>query len=632
MSRQRSAGKKRPGLPGVRRPEATARHLAGSTLAHAQETRSKLRQRLLALLPLLLIVIVALAAYANAWPNALVHDDKFYAGSERFEELSNIPRYFTENAWASSGLQEPLYRPLLLVSVTLDARAHGDWVAGYHLSNMAMHALVCILVFGFLLQLLRMTHGESRTNSHVALLTTLIFAVHPVYAEVVNSIFNRSEMLVALGGLAGLLWFLRYMNAKPAIAWAGLGLAYLLALFCRESAITLPGVAAMLLLILAQGNWRARVKQCLPVLWLLLPLAIYVFLRAQALAPVELDGVAAKSRGIRGTPAVGVMLDTLHIPGITRLMHIVGLWYESIKIMVWPSQVSVLHDDISRFARNAGLVLHLALILLAFYQLKRKQYGLVMGLAFFYIALLPASRLIGDLKWMPHLAERYLYFPSIGLAIALAFGLRLLARRFNMIALTSAVVLVLIVLTPMTWARNAVWASDVQLFESEYRNGNRSYTILVWLTAAHLKNSDTQRVVEICDRYVRVQKRVAKLSTHCAVAYSQLGRLAEAERAYLFGTTQKAVRAIAHANLARFYLDQGRWSDAKKHFEMAVKAERLPANRAFRKGHMLVRLYPRDREKLLEAKALFEEALAIQPSFAPARQWLARVNRVLGMR
>jgi hypothetical protein len=47
---------------------------------------------------------------------------------------------------------------------------------------------------------------------------------------------------------------------------------------------------------------------------------------------------------------------------------------------------------------------------------------------------------------------------------------------------------------------------------------------------------------------------------------------------------------------------------------------------------MLVRLYPRDRAKLLEAKALFEESLAIQPSFAPARQWLSRVNRALGMR
>ncbi len=317
-------------------------------------------------------------------------------------------------------------------------------------------------------QLLRMAHGESRTNSHVALLVALVFAVHPVYTEVVNSVFNRSEMLVALGGLAGLWWFLRHMNAKPALAWSGLGLAYSLVLFCKESAIALPGLAAMLVLFLAPGNWRARARQCLPVFWLLLPLALYLGLRAQALAPVGLEGVAEKA------PAMGVMLDTLDIPGTKRLMYVAGLWYESIKAMVWPSQLRLLHDDISGFARNIGLALHLALIPLVFRQLRRRQYGLVMGLAFFYIALLPASRIIGDPRLLPLMAERFLYFPSIGLAIALAFGLRFLAQRFNMPALASAVALVLIVLTPITWARNAVWASDVQLFESEYGNGNHS--------------------------------------------------------------------------------------------------------------------------------------------------------------
>jgi hypothetical protein len=150
---------------------------------------------------------VALAAYWNAWPNTLVHDDKFYAGSERFTALSNIPRYFTENAWATSGINEPLYRPLLLVTITLDARAYGDWVAGYHLSNIVLHALVCVLLFGFLRQLLRMHHGPTPTDSPAALAVALIFAVHPVYTEVVNSVFNRSEMLVALVGLTGLAWF-----------------------------------------------------------------------------------------------------------------------------------------------------------------------------------------------------------------------------------------------------------------------------------------------------------------------------------------------------------------------------------------------------------------------------------------
>lgn len=610
---------------------ATPRYDSATALAQSSLRQTKWRRYILALSPPLLIIMVVFAAYANAWPNTLVHDDKFYRGSERFTELSNIPRYFTENAWASSGVSENLYRPLLLVSVTLDARLYGDWVAGYHLSNIALHGLVTILLFGLLAQILRMSNGDSRTDVPVALLAALIFAVHPVYAEAVNSIFNRSEMLVALTGLAGLLWLLQHLTSKPAVAWSGLGVAYLLALLCKESAMALPALAVLLVWVLTPGNWRVRLQKCLPVLWLLIPLVLYLGLRVQALAPVGAEGVAAEGSGA-GIAGMDVMLDKLEAPGGQRLMNVAGLYYESFKIMLWPAALSIKHGAISLFSRYAGIALNLALVSFAIYELKRKRHGLFLGLSFFYIALLPSSRIIGDPGILPHLAERYLYFPSVGLAILLAFGLRYLARRFDVLLPASVVVLLMMVLTPITWARNAVWASEVQLFESEYSQGNYISSVLVWLTGAHLRDSGTGRVADICDRHIKIQERNAKLSTNCAVAYKRLGRLDEAERAYLFGAEHKSTGAIAHANLGRFYLDQDRWSEAKKHFEMAVEAESLPANRAFRKGHMLVRLYPSDRQKLLEAKALFEEALELQPSLAPARQWLARVNQALGVR
>jgi tetratricopeptide (TPR) repeat protein len=308
--------------------------------------------------------------------------------------------------------------------------------------------------------------------------------------------------------------------------------------------------------------------------------------------------------------------------------------------MVWPVPLSVKHAPPGPWAGGAGLALHLALVPLVIYQLRHRRYGLILGLVFFHIALLPASRIIGDPDTYPHLAERYLYFPSVGAAIALAFGLAAAARRVDSRWLTAIASGVALALAPITFARNAVWSSDLKLFESEYRNGNASYQVLVWLTAAHLQQRGYERTAELCDRHLGHQERrkernqvsAGKLSTHCAVAYSQLGRHEEAERAYLFGTRDREVRAMAHANLARYYLDRGRWQDARKHFEAAIAAETLPANKAYRRGHMLVRLYPRDRQKLLEAKAQFELALELQPAFGPARQWLSQVNRILGVR
>lgn len=41
------------------------------------------------------------------------------------------------------------------------------------------------------------------------------------------------------------------------------------------------------------------------------------------------------------------------------------------------------------------------------------------GIAFFYVALLPSTRLFGD---PAVLAERFVYLPSLGVAVALAFA------------------------------------------------------------------------------------------------------------------------------------------------------------------------------------------------------------------
>ena len=127
-------------------------------------------------------------------------------------------------------------------------------------------------------------------------------------------------------------------------------------------------------------------------------------------------------------------------------------------------------------------MLQLALVIMAIVGFRQKRYGLIAGLAFFYIAMLPASRIIGETGANPHLAERYIYLPSVGLAIVLAFGLKWLTQRFNLRTAIAPVLMALVILTPVTWARNAEWASDVLLYESDYRQGiNRDGFCIYWL-------------------------------------------------------------------------------------------------------------------------------------------------------
>jgi hypothetical protein len=74
-----------------------------------------------------------------------------------------------------------------------------------------------------------------------------------------------------------------------------LAITYFLAMLCRETALIIPGLAVILILMVKPGELATRVRKCLPVLWLLLPLALYLFLRANAVANPEITvpGLAA---------------------------------------------------------------------------------------------------------------------------------------------------------------------------------------------------------------------------------------------------------------------------------------------------------------------------------------------------
>ena len=683
-------------------------------------------------LPLLLLVLVTLAAYVNAWPDSLTFDDKAFAASERFSglSLSDILGFFTEDLWAASGASTGLYRPLLLVTIAMDAYFYGSWAAGYHLSNILLHLLVTLLVFGFIRHLLLVSGGQSPLSDHIAILTAAVFGVHPIHTEVVNSIFNRSGMLVSLGVIGGLWWFLRNLETQPLKAWGGLATIYLLVLFSKESGAILPALAVAMLWIFTPGTWRCHLRKSIPVLWLLIPLGIYVGLRANALdAPSLLDaldvptltdardapgppdvlkvpGVSdaldvnglSDARDVSGLPdardAPGPP-DVLKVPGVSDALDVNGLsdardvsglpdardapgapdaagtpetkqitsvvdsrsyfdwepllsmvdsilyfrwdrlllatrvWFESLKIIVWPHPLQLYHSGYSTEAWIAQ-VLQLALVIMAIVGFRQKRYGLIAGLAFFYIAVLPASRIIGTTGGNPHLAERYIYLASVGLAIALAFGLKWLAQRFNLRTAIAPVLMALVILTPITWARNAEWASDVLLYESDYRQGNQRGEILYLLVGAHVREKNYSRATEICDKHAGEMKKMAQFSNRCGLAYGQIGRFDDAEHSFLLALKKQKLVASIHTNLASMYLHLGRRSDAQKHFELAVTTEEYPAGREYRKSYMLMKLYPSDRAKLLEAKTHLEHALQLQPQFVSAHQLLQQLNNLLG--
>ena len=90
-------------------------------------------------------------------------------------DLANVPLFFLEDLWASSGVSgghaSGYYRPLMLLSLAVDRALWGLSPAGHHLHSVAWH----LAASGVLLVLLRRL-----VPPLPALLGTGVFALHPL--------------------------------------------------------------------------------------------------------------------------------------------------------------------------------------------------------------------------------------------------------------------------------------------------------------------------------------------------------------------------------------------------------------------------------------------------------------------
>jgi tetratricopeptide (TPR) repeat protein len=589
-------------------------------------------------LSFLIIALVACIAYANALPNKLTLDDKIFSSESRqtINSISELDEAFTSDIWASMGRENGLYRPFLLLSVSFDALLFGDWYVGFHISNILLHVFVCLAVFGLIRYLLTVAHGiVTPAVNYAALLSALIFAVHPIHAEVVNSVFNRSDMLVTLGIVGGLWWFLPARESKPLKAWIVIFVLSLAVLLCKETGIALPPLAVLLIFITSTGDWRHRLGKCVPALGFLAPLAIYFYLRMNALGGADVPSITdvvvsdmppphSEALGLRslGLRSLGFALE----PG--NLTAAIKIWFDSWVIMIWPHPLFVFHPEPTR---NFWLALcsQLALLAIAVAGLFKRSTGLFIGLAFFYIGILPSSRIISEPGAIPNLAERYLYLPSVGLAIVLATGLFWLTSRFSLRIAALCTVAIATILTPHTRNRNAQWASSLSLLEADYRKANVPGKTLNSLLVALRSKGDLSRANQLCNKHSKQKQENWYLSSTCGQIFESRRQFDKAERAYILAMNDDDGKASAHYSLAALYFRLNRNEEARDQFALAIALEEKPFKKEYIEADMLMKFYPTRRDRLLEAKGHLEKAQHLQPHFQLIQRKLDKVDRLL---
>ena len=235
-----------------------------------RRVNQKVNQGRLKPIDLLAVFVLAVGLYASTLGGTFIYDDvPVLLDDQRVRQPALWHAFLTESY--NDGVDN-LYRPLTSLSFAAGWYLHGPVAWPYHLVNVALYAIVCVLAARLA--------GVVTGSRSVGLLSGLLFAAHPVHVEAVAYVVGRAETLCAVGFLAALVIYLATpLTRMRAVAiWA----CFVFSLLAKEQGMLLP--AALLL-----AGWAVRrpaeskpARQLLTIL-LCFSLAGYIVFREQHL-------------------------------------------------------------------------------------------------------------------------------------------------------------------------------------------------------------------------------------------------------------------------------------------------------------------------------------------------------------
>ena len=350
-----------------------------------------------------LVLGVAVVAFLPTLSGGFLADDFVYIA--RFRELpwSSWPHLFVQD-WSGGVWGQPLreLRPFAALSFMGDAKLFGGAALGYRLTNLALHLIATALV-------MRLAWRYAAGAVSATLIAGLIFALHPAHAEAVAWVTGRVDLIATAAAL--LFWFGAEIFCEHGCRrhlFATLG-AFFLGIFSKELCMFAP-----LLLLL---HWLLLDLRAPRTVW---------FRRAQilggAIAIFALYAIAR--RAAFGHDNIGYNLWTDEPAWRRQAAH----WGWLVPLLPFagrqewaaPPSLAVLH---------AGWLAALALVVggLAWAiarGARRAAAVLFFGGGWFFITVFPLTGVV-------YFSPRHLYFPTVGLALAV--GLACAATRWRVL-------------------------------------------------------------------------------------------------------------------------------------------------------------------------------------------------------
>jgi protein O-mannosyl-transferase len=520
------------------------------------------------------------------------------------------PFFVEHNQWVQSGLslagfrwalttpQGGYWHPLTWLSLQLDATlwkrpGGGADARGFHLTNVALHSADAALLF----MALQALTGRRWRSFAVALL----FAVHPLRVESVAWITERKDVLSMFFGLLALWAYVHFVRAASMLPmvlyYLGVCFGLLFSLSCKPMFVTFP----CLLLVLdwwplgrarAWRDWPRLIAEKTPLFLL-----------------------------VAGVCWITYSIETVKEPYEYSLAERISNALVSYAIYLaqtaWPTDLAVFYPfapaELPRWevAASAALV---AIVTAVAVGLRRQAPYLLVGWLWYLGCLAPVIGLI-QAGAQAH-ADRYTYFPQIGILMAVCWSTAdLLGQRTRIaFALTGAVALVL---TAVTWNQQQYWQDSLALWTRAVQVTRPNHRALASLGTAYEERHLPDKAALYYREAIEIDPNVPQAYLNLGAMAAREGNLVEADRQFATACRVEPQNHVAHSIYAGLLSRTGRLKEAAREYEAAIRIDPDVGDYYSSLGRIQMKL-----EDFERAADCFRKAVRANPETADYHQGL----------
>jgi tetratricopeptide (TPR) repeat protein len=452
------------------------------------------------------------------------------------------------------------WQPATLISRLVDGSLYGLDPRGHHATSVLLHLANAVL----LLFLLAAASGRLWRSTAVA----LVFATHPLHVSSVAWVAERKDVLAGLFSLLSLAAFAKFAAAwrehlesgEGRTVWRAVGWYLLLVLGYALCLMSKPMTLPLPLVMLVVSVWPIRRERRPGLLRLALSLAPLLLLAAGAVflyTRVHIAGSEMKLIGSQPRLSVAAGIATALAAYPARL--------------VWPVDLQHLYAVYTTTTPGWQVAASLAFIVAASATaaFARRRPYLAAGWLWYLVSLLPVVPLFQSNA----AADRFSYFPMIGVTTALVWGIGDLAKgrwlSFRVTAMAAAAAALILT----TRAECRYWKDSITLFSHLVELNPKHYLAYRNLGVAQAMARDSEKALASFRAGIAVNPNYPSLYHDLGVLLQVLGKLDEALLNYSEAAKLDPFSFDSLYDMGEIYMRQGNYDSALESFLGALRVK-----------------------------------------------------------